>query len=649
MRTIGLILAVSLPLWAQQSPPAATADNPWLTGSLDVGYRWQTGIGGSSDTYRSLVNLGAGPKLLGADFTLVDPKHRLFDQVDVRASSWGDEPYAAFHLTVRKKKLYEFQADYRNIAYFNYLPSYADPLLVSRGITLNEQSFDTRRRFAGCALDLLPGNWIAPYFAFDRDSGSGSGATAFVTDANEFPVPNSQSDRTDLYRGGVRIGRKRLHVTLEEGGTTSNNNQTLYQTAGLTTFGNVLNPFFGQRLDLSGLVATYGVTGTSSYSKGLLTANLTPWLDVYGQFLYSQPKSTVNYQQSDTGNLVLTSQLLFYSSEQYLLSAVAQMPHTSGNVSAELRPIRHVRIVEAWLTDRLHTSGSANSNQLLTGSGASTQIAALLTSSLVTNYNQQEITLFYEPAARLILHGGYRYVWGDANDAFLPATELASADRGKLRRNVGIGGVTFRAGPRVSLSGEVEAASSGGVYFRTSLYDYQKVRAQAHYQATASLRLTADLTFLNNHNPLTGGKYAYQSQQQSLALLWAPGSGKTWSAQASYSRSSFYSDIGYIEPESLSARESIDRDNAHTATALFSANLPRSRGLTPKITAGGSLFISAGSRSTNYYRPFAKILVPVCHDFTWFAEWTYYGYAESLYPYEAFRSNLVTTGLRFTR
>ena len=75
-----------------------------------------------------------------------DP-HRAFDQVHVRAYSWGDDPYSTFHLDAKKAKTYEFNADYRNIAYFNFLPSYADPLF-SRGVVLNEQSFDTRRRFA---------------------------------------------------------------------------------------------------------------------------------------------------------------------------------------------------------------------------------------------------------------------------------------------------------------------------------------------------------------------------------------------------------------------------------------------------------------------------------------------------------------------
>ena len=205
------------PATAAVSPVPATED--WFSGSIDVGYTWRSDVGGSFDAYRSIVNLGSGPKLIGADFTILDPKHRLFDEIRVRASGWGDDPYQIFHLDAKKSKRYEFTADYRDIAYFNFLPSYADPLLA-RGVTLNEQSFDTRRHFGSYRLDLLPGNWIIPYLAYDRDSGSGAGVTTFVTDANTFPVPNTLHDTTNLYRGGVRIERRRFHVTLEEGGTT---------------------------------------------------------------------------------------------------------------------------------------------------------------------------------------------------------------------------------------------------------------------------------------------------------------------------------------------------------------------------------------------------------------------------------------------
>ena len=66
---------------------------PWVTKDAQLtlnaclGYTWRTDVGGSLDTYRSIVNLGSGPKLLGTEFKLVDPKHRIFDQIRVRAYS----------------------------------------------------------------------------------------------------------------------------------------------------------------------------------------------------------------------------------------------------------------------------------------------------------------------------------------------------------------------------------------------------------------------------------------------------------------------------------------------------------------------------------------------------------------------------------
>ena len=90
-----VLLSIWMPLAAQEKHPATPAETKpaaaetapaaspvpstetWLSGSIDLGYRWRSGVGGSFDTYRSIVNLGSGPKLLGAEFTLTDPSGRL--------------------------------------------------------------------------------------------------------------------------------------------------------------------------------------------------------------------------------------------------------------------------------------------------------------------------------------------------------------------------------------------------------------------------------------------------------------------------------------------------------------------------------------------------------------------------------------------
>lgn len=647
--------ALSSMLLAQEASQEQTAASPvpvaesQLTGSVDVGYRWQAGFAGSVDTYRSIVNLGEGPKLLGSDFTWTDPNRLLFDHAHVRAASWGDDPYGTLHVDAFKARLYDFRGDYRDIAYFNFLPSFANPLLA-RGISLNEQSYDVRRRLGSYSLDLLPGRTLVPYLAFEHNASSGTGATVFVSDANEYPVPTRLRDSTNLYRGGIRLELRRMHVTLEEGGTTFKDDQSLFSGPNA---GNVRSPFLGARLSLNELVAAYGIRGTSTYSKGLFTANPLSWLDLYGQFLFSQPETDANFQQSANGTFYLQSQSLFYTGQQYLVSSAAKLPHTSASAGAEIRPLRRVRIIESWLTDRLHNAGSADARLSLAPASIPGQ-AALLNSSLATDYNQQEVNVLVDLTRKITLRGGYRYVWGETSSAVWPASGLSSATQGKLRRHTGLGAITYRPSGKLSVLAEAEAASSSDVYFRTSLNDYQKVRAQARYQVTGSLNLAADFTALNNQNPSPGIRYDYLSLQQSLSFLWTPRGGKLWEVQGAYTRSTVRSNIDYLAPQDLSQQVSRYRENSHTASALFSFHPRGGAGHMPTLTAGGSMyraagFLSAMSRPTNYYQPLVTLRIPVVKGILWFSEWRYYGYGQAFYSYEGFRTNLVTTGLRLTR
>ena len=626
------------------SPVPSTESS--VTGWIDLGYRWVSATGGSFDTYRSFVNLGSGPKLLGTEFSLTGPGHRLFDRLRVRAYNLGGDPYQTIHVDADKSKLYQFSADYRNIAYFDVLPSWADPLL-SRGVILNEQGYDTRRKMGNYQLDLLPGNWIVPYLNWEYNSGSGSGTTAFFTDANQFPVAEKLRDFTNLYRGGVRVELRRFHATIEQGGTTFKDDQQVFQNPGATNYGNVPTPVLGQTTDLTSLLTAYGIRGTSIYTRGLFTAEPASWLDLYGEFLYSQPKNDTNYQQSLTGNLLELNPLLLYTSQSWLQSSTAKLPHTTGSYGFEMRPVSRVRITASWMTDRMHNAGSAASNRVFGNTTTTQQAMELLNSALVNNYNQAEINLFFDVTPKLMVRGGYRYVWGDASDLVLPLAGLASADRASLRRNVGLGGFRYQAAQRLSLSAEAEVGSSGAADFRTSLYDYQRVRAQARYRALKSLILTGAFSGLLNHNSTPGVNSDYQARQESLSFFFNPG--KTVSLQGTYTRSTMYSNLGYLDPGTLQTQPSRYRDNAHTATALFEIKPPIHSAFAPTITVGGSFFISAGSRPTKYYQPVARFRLPLGRQLGWFAEWRYYGYGEAFYGYEGFRTHMLITGLRITR
>ena len=645
------------PAATTQTPAAAAAEAPaanpapstgeWLTGSFEFGYRWISDIRGSVPTYRSIVNLGEGPKLTGLDFTLTDPKHRLFDRVDVRANSWGGDPYNTAHLDARKGHLYELNADYRNIAYFNALPSFANPL-APRGF--DERSFDTRRRQGYVDLQLFPGRHLMPYLVFEHNSADGHGVETWVQEANnEFAVPMLLRDSTNNYRGGIRFEYNRWHITLEQGGTTyKNDDQASFNGV---NYCDRTTPILGTTEVLTTLQQNYGIRGSSIYSKILATASPTRWIDLTGQFLFSQPKTDARYFDAVTGNLALLSSLLIYSGQYSVGSSAATAPHVVGNAGFEIRPFRRLRIVDSYMTNRYHDTGfGALTEQILLSSASSgPAILDALNTKQVVNYNQEEIQAIFDVTSKLSVRGGYRYVWGDATVRAGQLDQSGPLGFGELRRNVGLAGINIRPIQKLSVNLDYEGASTDRNYFRTSLYNYHRARIRARYQAANALFFQANFSILDNQNPTAGVQNDFRSRDNSLALFWTPNGGKRISVMAEYNRSTLHSSIDFLLLPFFTPSVSVYRDNAHTATSMIDFTLPAFHGVAAKLSAGGSFFISGGSRGTDYYQPLGRLSVPLQKHLSWNSEWRYFGYGEDIYRYEGFRAHMFLTGFRVSR
>jgi len=628
--------------------PAPSTES-WFSGSIDFGYRYIPDFSGNRNVYRSILDLGQGPRLTALDFTLTDPKKRLFDRMDVRANGWGGDPYNTAWLSARKSGWYDLTLDYRNIAYFNAVPSFANP---SAPAGFDEQSFDVHRRNFTGDLELLPGKHITPYLAFDHNSGYGNGITDWVPDQNDnFAVPTLLRDSTNNYRGGVRFQYNRFHITLEQGGTTFKDDDSASESG--LTLGDRTSAILGQTLDLTSLHENYGIRGTSIYTKAQATTNPFSWLDLYGQFVFSEPKVTVNYSDIATGNFVLLNSLLFYSGQQNLGTGAANQPHTTGSAGFEMRPRKWLRILDSWMTDRYHDAAAPFVTQSYTTgtSGAITVPAApssiaALNYSQVVNYNQEQVDVIASVTSRLTLRGGYRFVWGDATVLAGQLSQSGPLVSGQLHRNVGLAGLNYRMTQRLSVNLDYEGSSSDHIYFRTSLNDYQKGRARARYQFNNALTVQARFTALDNQNPDPSIRYSLRAQDTALSVFWTPKEAKRISLMGEYDRSTVNSQILYLG-NFLAQGTSIYRDNAHSATAAMTVALPKYPAA--KVVLGGSFFTSDGSRTSHYYQPLVQLSVPIEKHLYWNTEWKWYGYAEDFYQYEAFRTNVFISGFRLVR
>lgn len=647
MKRLLFALVMSVSACAQTAADKPTADAPaapetWFTGTVDVGYRWRTDVAGSYAAYRSVVDLGEGPKLLGADLTLLDPEKRLFDRIEVRGQNWGDDPYTTLRVHARKAGAYEANVQYRNLAYFDFLPSFANPLL-ERGSFLNERAYDLRRRMTAVELDLRPGSTIVPFLGFETNSGEGSGVTTFVTQGNEYRLPDRLRDGARLYRGGLRFGLPRFHLTLEQGGTTFKDDQQVYSN-GATQPGNRVTTLLGQSLYLSDLLQTYGVRAVGVYSRGVLAARPAGWLNLTGNFLYSQPRSAANYQDFAKGLLADLRLASFFAAERSIASATATLPRITGAFTVEAGPWRRVRVVQSWLTDRLHHAGSLTMFQTITTTSPFSQWTRL-----VSNYNQQETEVLFDLSRSITFRAGYRSVWGDASNFVLPVAGLNAQETTKLRQRVARGGLTFRPAARLSVAADAEGASSDRTYFRTTLRDYQRVSVRTRYEVNSSLSVSSQFRLWQNQNPAAGVEYEARALQSSLSLFWMPAAGKRFSFTGDYTRSTLRSSMLYLVPQTLRPEQFLYRDNAHLASGLGTVNLPGRAGRPSAFSFGGSLLLSSGSRPTTYFQPLWNASVPLSRSVAWISQWRYFGMSEAFYAYEGFRAHAVTTGLRFTR
>ena len=637
--------AVQEPASTEAAPAdqAAPSAGNVMTGSIDFGYRWRTDVGGNFNAYRSVVDLGEGPKVFGFDLRLDSPNRKYYDKITLFGLGWGGDPYSTVRLNATKERLYDFYVDYRNIEYFNYLPSYADPLLAINGTMLDERSFDVRRRMFDTELRFRPGTRIIPYFAYSRNWGGGDGITTFVASSNEYPVRNMLDDSTDRYRGGVTIELKNYHVTLEQGGLKFSDNQNT--TFSSTNYGNRLTPILGQPLYITDESQRYNVTGSAIFSRALVSGTPVSWLYFSGQFLYSQPQTDTRFEQTGTGNFVNLQTASFFATQQDVLSAAAKQPHTSGDFNLNIRPFRRVRLLETISTNRFHTASSLMLSQLTNVTPDALQ--SMATNLLLVNYNRQLFEVDFDVFKWLTLRGGHKYVWGDAG---ITAPPLIGVDfeRANLEQNVAIAGAQVRFGQKVWVNADTEVGVTDHNYFRTSLHDYQKVSVRARYQALSSLSLTANFTSMDNQNPTAGVNYDFTSKQGSIAIFWNPNQAKRISFTGEYTRSTLTSNINYINPLFGGPELSHYVDDANTATALMDVS-PVIGKYAPRLSLGGSYFQSSGTRPTGYYQPIAKLSVPLQEHAQFFTEWRWYSMTEDFYQYEGFRAHVFVAGLRLVR
>jgi hypothetical protein len=647
---------------AQQQPAAAAAPEPQqqaqtaaappsdrpVTGSIDFGYRWTVKEYGNNDMYRSIVNLGDGPKLFDAALSFRSPRPLRADRLDVQLNSWGGEPYSTARVSARKEGSYDFGFAYRNISYYSDIPSFANPLLGSGLPSFDSQNgYDIHRRLFDVTLDIFPNRKFSPYFVYSRSAGSGPGLWTFVGPGNEYLSNRRIDDAVNIFRAGSHLNFSKANFTLEFGASRFRDDLRVFYGPGGANPGNRRTPLLGETLRLDSADQQYGGGATTFFTRHSATLRPFRWMDLSGEFLFNQPSLNSTLRELAAGNLVSSPDLRRNTGQTVTGTAQALRPHPSGTASLVLRPLDRLRIVQSYYTDRFHVSSFSALNQTLTG------VAGLLGSVLPptvseadtnlvffsSNYNRYQAEAMFDLHPRVTLRGGYRKIWSDVLNGNRTAP---AADRGRQRQQVALAGVDVRLPASLTLFGTAEVSSGDSAVVRTSLLDYQRVKVRGRWKPLKWATVNGTLALLRNSNGRPDINLACRSHESSLSLVLSPRGGKRLNLTLDYMHSALASDMFIILVPFFDRDISRYDQNGHQAGAYASLGLTKNA----KFDFGGSMVVVDGSRPTRFYQPQADLVLPFRSKVSWIAGWRFYDFNEAQFHSEGFKSHLFLTGLR---
>lgn len=635
LRVLLAVLSIAVAAPGQQD------SGEYWNGFADVRNRFVQDVGGDLQVYRSIVNLGEGPRLYEGELRYERPGGRWADEFTLTGDALGGDPSNCVFLGMSLDEAYDLRLHYRNFAYFNNLPSFANPLL-EEGLLLSQRALDLTRRQVDLDLNLLPGHTFEPFFGFYRADGFGRGVTTYVTDGNEFPVSTELDDALTTVRGGLRVHLGRYDVTVEHGRTDFSDDQDVFFRDPDPNTGNRRGQLLGRDLLLDELLQRYRADGRGQFSRAVLQGR--PWerLSFTGQFLFSQPKLDVSHDLAASGSFLTFGSLSPFGSLVEQSLADANRPHRSASWNTEFRPHPRLRVVQSWFTDRYDVSSGSTLTQVL---NAADPTAFAAVNTLAFQYSRHQVDAIFDVSRHASVRAGHRYDWGSAQTP--PASLQLGADarnQGRIRRHVALAGgaARFLEG-RLRVTADYEGSPGDETFFRTGLMRYHKGTLRIRQRLSQTLSLQGSYVALSNRNPAEDINLDFQSRQTSVAVAWTPRSGPV-SVIADYTHSTIRSDIDIVQLPFFGTETATYRDRGRFAGTYVEAALPRSG----RLRLGGALAINNGSRSTNFYQPQVELRAPIAERIDFMADWRYYAFGETFLRSSGFRTHTFSAGLRLS-
>jgi len=657
---------------------------------------------GSGDVYATMIDMHSGPRILDyvLDMRAVNPaKALLFDQLSTTNYGYGGDPYSVSFLNFSKGKIYDFRGNFRrDRQYFDY-DLLANPLIPPAStpfapVLNSPHLYNTVRRMTDLALTLAPLSPFSVRLGYNRNIGEGPSYSSIHVGADGLLLQNWQNITDSWAIGADWKVLPRTTLSYDEFIANYKGN-TSWQLAGLNyRLSNGAPVALG--VDLSNLwaapcAAPFLADGTVNpkcnaflgYSRRAPTRTLFPTEQLRFQSS-SIPSITLNGRVLYSG---ATSHLNnFYELFNGLDSRVAtRQTAVAGSASARRVNVNADFNFTWQITSKIAATNNfsfwdfrvpgANvftetdyaGTSLLAAPGATTTTTTPDAQFINQKTKTNTFLVAWQVAPRAELSAGFRYrsrIITDAGGDFIP-----------IHEDWGLFGLSARPTPAWRINFNLDAMYADNSFTRVSPRQLQHYRLRTTYKPHNWLTLAGGLNIFESRDNVQTVNHLEHNRDYSFGATLAPR--EKWSLDANYSYNDAYSSTlecyastpappaaGVAPAVCAAAGTPLSSTGYYHAPTQFGSfgftYLPAKRvhlagGYRMTAVNGTSDSINIrqvpGSLQSQYQSPYGHIVVDIAPNWSWKADYNYYGYGEGspigpTLP-RSFRGNLYTLAVNY--
>jgi hypothetical protein len=615
-----------------------------VTSSMEVGYRFEN-TRGNREKYLSDVNVRDGLRVFdySLDMRSISGQSLLFDALRADVANAGGDQSQYFSLRADKTRVYKFDGTVRQFNFFRALPNFA----------LNQHNFDLRQQVSDFNLKLFPQRPVRINLAYGRSMAKGPFSTTYDIERDEFPITGTMRWEANDYRLGADVTYRRWDFFVEQMYRNFRNDTEYSQPPG-TNIGNQTTNF----TTLTFFDRDSPARSRALVTRGSLRGNLTSRVHLALRALHGDEKLDITQFETPLG---IDSNNRNVLSRSIVTTGRVKRPNNTVDAVLTYDIAEHVSVSESFRYTAYRILGDVTSLDQSVRRPATGPPQALSTSAfddrltdLASIWNTVQIQFSLGP--KFSANAGWRATHRDVT-----LRALGSADETETQNtNTFISGLRFRPTKRANFFFDVESGSSDNAFVRINPLDSRRFRVRTNVQATDKLSFNATFVATDRANPTRFVENDSDLRSVSLAAFWQPNARLWLTGGYEYEHLFSTADIAFFINNVLNqgrsryyARLNFVFTDVRLALTkrldlLLVYRYVQDRGAPSQLSGatGPNDFIT--TFPLKRHNPEVRLAYRFSNHFTGNLSYRHYSYNERDRAIEDYRSNILTTSVRWT-